>query len=153
MVCHHCGMVMEEEVKFCPNCGAGLVQEEPHRESRQTESRTAPVVEPQPAQAEIPGKGFAIAGMVCGIVSIFWLHFLLGALGLIFGLIARSKGYRKGMTTAAIVCGAVGLGIGVLLFVLMVLAAVLSTQLILGAGVPALEAFAEIVNNLIWELM
>lgn len=55
--------------------------------------------------------------MVCGIVSLFVFAFIAGALGIIFGAVAKSKGCRSGMATAGIVCGVIGAG---LYFVMLV---------------------------------
>lgn len=58
-----------------------------------------------------PGKGLAIAGMVCGIVSFLCFPIVTGILGIVFGAVAKKKGYTGGMATAGIVCGAIGLGL------------------------------------------
>ncbi len=71
----------------------------------------------QPAPAPVPAKGFAIAGMVCGIVSFFILPLVLGALGIIFGALARYKGNRSGMATAGIVCGVIGIALWLIMLV------------------------------------
>jgi hypothetical protein len=63
---------------------------------------------PQPR----PGNGFAIAGLVCGIVGllIFWI--VLSPLAIIFGSIGISKANRgasgKGMAVAGLVLGILG---------------------------------------------
>ena len=145
MNCHHCGSCIAEEAVFCPNCGIKL-QSDPVQEEqpRYTAPEPVPVVEKPVKQADEPGKGFAIAGLVCGIVSIFYLRIITGALGLIFGLIARSRGYRKGMSTAAITCGAVGLGIG-----LLILSLVMTVGLLVGHVEPYAWDFIEEITSLI----
>lgn len=74
----------------------------------------------------MPGKGFAIASMVLGIVSFFCFAVITGVLGIIFGGVAKSKGYRGGMATAGIVCGIIGV---VAWFLMMILIPDLSTDL------------------------
>ncbi len=64
-----------------------------------------------------PGKGLAIAALVLGIVSFFCFPIITGVLGIVFGAAAKSKGCRSGMATAGIVCGAVGLGLWILMLI------------------------------------
>lgn len=71
-----------------------------------------------PDNLPTPGKGLGIASMVCGIVSFFCAGIILGILAIVFGGVAKSKGYRGGMATAGIVCGAVGLGIYVIVLII-----------------------------------
>ena len=63
-------------------------------------------------------SGRAIAALVCGILSIFipGIGFVLGVLGIIFGVIAKNEIRRsegkltgEGMAIAGFVCGIVGL--------------------------------------------
>lgn len=63
-------------------------------------------VNPQPSNA---GKGFAIASLICGIVSLFCFAIITGVLGIVFGSVAKGKGFRGGMATAGIVCGVIGI--------------------------------------------
>lgn len=150
MNCHHCGSCIAEEAAFCPNCGIKL-QLEPVQEEqpRYTAPEPVPVVEQPVKQADEPGKGFAIAGLVCGIVSIFYLRIITGVLGLIFGRIARSRGYRKGMSTAAITCGAVGLGIGLLIFSIAT-----TVNLIMGhVESYAWDIIKELITTIVSELL
>lgn len=74
-----------------------------------------------PPKPKTPGKGFAIAAMVLGIIGLLqyaagpaalvyieFLDFLFPLLALVFGCVARGKGCR-GMSTAGIVMGIIGL--------------------------------------------
>ncbi|MBE7011925.1 MAG: DUF4190 domain-containing protein [Ruminococcaceae bacterium] len=72
---------------------------------------------PMYSAASQPGKGLAIASMVCGIVSFFCFGFILGLLAVIFGGVAKSKGYRGGMATAGIVLGVIGLAFYVIMLI------------------------------------
>jgi hypothetical protein len=76
-----------------------------------------PPVQPQPGQ-QGPGNGLAVAALVCGIVGavLFWTLFgglILGALGIIFGAIARKRATddprvpHKGLATAGLILGIV----------------------------------------------
>ena len=67
--------------------------------------------------AKVPGKGLAIASLVCGIVSFFCFGVILGLLAVIFGGVAKSKGYKGGMATAGIVLGVIGLALYVVMLI------------------------------------
>lgn len=76
-----------------------------------------------------PGKGMAIAAMVCGIVSIcgFWIPFVsipCGIVALVLGIIALvKKKDGKGMAIAGVATGSVGF-LGTVLYILLALSAV-----------------------------
>ena len=67
------------------------------------------------------GNGLAIAGLVCGIIGLFFLNVILGPLAIIFGGIGWSKasnGARyRGMAIAAVVLGVIDLVVFVVLLV------------------------------------
>lgn len=138
MYCKYCGTENTTNAKFCVNCGASVVEEttqkvveepvyaEPEHSQPVNEqpvyqqptyeqpAYTPPTIEPQKEE----GKGLAIAGMVCGIISLFCFAFILGTLGIVFGCVAKSKGYKGGMATAGIVCGAIGIVAWLLMLIL-----------------------------------
>lgn len=64
---------------------------------------------------EHDGHGFAVAGMVLGILGLVSLNFLFPLLGIIFSAIALARMRRtgsdlnKGMAKAGLICGIVGL--------------------------------------------
>ena len=76
---------------------------------------------PQPPQQK-PGQGLAIAGMVCGIVSLvlFWIPFF-GVVPPIVGLVLSVLGMKKlkeagvptGMAVAGMVCSIIALPLSV----------------------------------------
>ncbi len=80
------------------------------------------------SQSTERASGFAIAGMVCGILSIvcccaWYISGILGILGLVFSIMAIVKKMPgKGLAIAGIVCASVGLilAIGLLVFALSV---------------------------------
>lgn len=80
------------------------------------------------SQSTERASGFAIAGMVCGILSIvcccaWYISGILGILGLVFSIMAIVKKMPgKGLAIAGIVCVSVGLilAIGLLVFALSV---------------------------------
>lgn len=67
----------------------------------------------QTTKGSAPAKGFAIAGLVCGLVAFLLLPVVLGPLGIIFGAISWSKGNKLGM--AATIVSICGLVIGMIL--------------------------------------
>ncbi len=123
MLCKNCGTLNDPNSKFCTSCGANLsltnegdtpVTPQPTYDAYNTEPQY-PVQNPQ------DGKGFAIASLVLGIVSFFCFAFIAGTLGIVFGVVAKNKGYKGGMATAGIVCGA----IGIVLWILMMIGGIL----------------------------
>lgn len=110
MVCTNCGTQLAEGTTFCPNCGA---QQAAPQAAPQAPVQPAYGYQPVPAQ-KVPGKGLAVAGLIMGILSFFILPYVTGALGIIFGGVAKSKGYRGGMATAGIVCGIIGIALTIL---------------------------------------
>lgn len=83
--------------------------------------------DPVPAQATAKeGKGnigFAIASLICGILSILccclvWLALVFGVAGIVLGVITLTQKYEgKGMAIAGIITG----GVGLLLFLIVLL--------------------------------
>ena len=114
MSCSRCGQLVGAGAKFCPACGAAI----PATVLGAAGQAPAPG---QPAMAFGAAQpapqttnGLAIAGMVLGIL---WLYWIGSILALIFGYVARgqiaaSAGRQGGggMAIAAIVLGWVGVG-------------------------------------------
>lgn len=117
MYCKYCGNDIDENSKFCPNCGANIEAEQVENTSSESTSYSAPDYSqsqyanytPTYTQNPNEGQGLAIAGFVCSLVSIFCFGIILGILGIVFSGIAKSKGYRGGLATAGIVMGIIGL--------------------------------------------
>ncbi|MEV8314083.1 DUF4190 domain-containing protein [Streptomyces sp. NPDC059900] len=64
-------------------------------------------------------NGLAVAGLVCGIVGVFFLNFVLGPLAIIFGAVALRQRAAKGsggMAKAAVILGIVD----VILFIVLI---------------------------------
>lgn len=77
---------------------------------------------PASASPERPADGLAIASLVCGIIAllgscVYGVGGILAIPGLICGLMSKTKG---GIRTAGIVCSAIALGLGLLVFVAVV---------------------------------
>ncbi len=116
MVCKNCGFDNNDQSKFCVSCGAVLEQpveppvyEQPPQQPNYQQPYNQPYNGYTPYQQPVvPGKGFAITAMILGIISFLCFPYITGILGIIFGGVAKSKGYRGGMATAGIVCGIIG---------------------------------------------
>jgi hypothetical protein len=85
-------------------------------------------VEPQPpvgcAPVQRPGNGPAVAALVLGIISLvifcaWYLSVPCAVLAIIFGSVGRKRAARgatgRGMATAGIVCGIIGIALALLL--------------------------------------
>ena len=80
---------------------------------------------PAPSNDNIPGKGQAIASLVCGIISVvFWffgvsafLSVILGIVGLVLASQSKKAGFVGGMRTAGFVLSLIGLIFGSIIFV------------------------------------
>ena len=121
MLCKNCGTSNAEEAKFCEFCGAEL---SPSNAEESTAAPTPTYVEniaPQaPVQNTKNAEGFAIASLVLGILSFFCFAYIAGTLGIVFGVVAKNKGYKGHIATAGIICGA----LGIILWIIMVIAGV-----------------------------
>ena len=105
LVCPRCGAQNMDGASACSNCGVQFT--------------ATPVQGYTPVSTNQPGKGFAIAGMVCGIVSFFCFGFILGLLAIIFGAVAKNKGYQGGMATSGVVLGCIALALYVVCLVFL----------------------------------
>ncbi len=78
------------------------------------------------SQSTESASGFAIAGMICGILSIicccaWYISGILGILGLVFSIMVIVRNLPgKGLAIAGVICAAIGLilAIGLLVFAL-----------------------------------
>lgn len=79
---------------------------------------TQPVYGQQPG-TPVPGKGLAVASLVLGIVSFFCFAIITGILAIVFGAVAKNKGFKGGMATAGIVCGVIGVALWLVMMIFM----------------------------------
>ena len=134
MFCKNCGTQMADDAVFCANCGAPAAQEQQAQpQYQQPQYQPQPQYAPQPqyqpqygqpqygqpqyaqAPAEEPGKGMATASMILGIASFFCFAYVTGILAIIFGCVAKNKGYTGNKAKTGIICGAIGLGLTIIL--------------------------------------
>ncbi len=59
-------------------------------------------------------RGFAVASLICGIVSVvccvsWWLSLVCGIAGIVFSIISKKKlDYFDGLSLAGLICGIIG---------------------------------------------
>ncbi len=102
MFCRNCGSENADGAQFCTNCGATL-NSTPVQPTMQNQNV------PTNTDTNQDGNGFAIASLVCGILSFLCFGIILAPLAIVFGCLARSKGCNNGMSLAGIILGAAGL--------------------------------------------
>ena len=113
--CQHCGWPTPAADPVCRNCGIDA----------RAGAGGSPGMRPSTPVAAPSTNGMAVASLVLGILWIYWIG---SVLALIFGYIARQQIDRhqgmqggRGMATAGIVLGWVGVGFLVLFVVVAVL--------------------------------
>ena len=118
MYCKHCGTDLEENVKFCPNCGA-----------EQTAEAAEPVAKPV-LDNEFEEKKNAMAGsaLVWGILGlVFAASSWLAILGIIFSGIAKKKvaeyvafaGELEGRAKAGSILAKIGMIVGIITVIIL----------------------------------
>ncbi len=124
MFCPICGRENNDNAMFCEGCGNALngAQQAPQQNAYQQDPYQQNAYQPNynqaPAPAQ-PGKGLAIASLVLGIISFLCFPAITGTLGIIFGGVAKSKGFKGGMATAGIVCGVIGVALWLIMLIAM----------------------------------
>lgn len=103
-----------------------------------------------PSPGEQPGKGPAVACLVCGIVSVVCWFFgwsaiasvILGIVGIVLAGNSKKAGYVGGMRTAGFILSIIGLVVGAIVLVACVAcvgAAGAATEGILNGAINALD--------------
>ena len=130
--CGSCGSPNVAGAKFCTKCGLRLSSIESNTSNSgldlvQQPARVPYQHVPLPPhmleQVNQKGKGFAVAGLVLGIVSVVccifsYISAVVGVLGLIFSALAVQRPNGKGMGIAGLVLSIVGIGLS--LFALVI---------------------------------
>ena len=105
--CTKCGAQNADNAQFCESCGGKLESQQPIN-AQQTVVNEQPIVNQQQNQTQgqqnTAGKGLGIASLVCGIVSFFCFGLILGILAVVFGGIAKGKGYKGGIFKIIALC-------------------------------------------------
>ncbi|MBR5280513.1 MAG: zinc-ribbon domain-containing protein [Clostridia bacterium] len=115
MFCMNCGTELKPDTIFCHNCGTKVI----------TNMQEAPTpIEVQSTISKNSGRGFGIASLVLGIVSLA-LSFqgsiapcICGILGIIFGAIgmgiSKKAGVRNRCATAGLILSIIGVSVTLL---------------------------------------
>ena len=133
--CTNCGAFVPDDSKFCENCGAPVAAPEQNDEPVRVEAEVTyqpsentyqPVEDaytPAPAETASPSKGFGIAALVLGILSIVFLclswhpvfaliDLVLSIFAIVLGAVGMSRAKKShasaGLAIAGLVCGIVG---------------------------------------------
>ncbi len=141
MFCKRCGAEHPDGTRFCSFCGTSMIdrnnnydprygqaqqngyqnqynQQDPYQQYNNGQNMYQNPYDPYyRAPVSNNGRGLAIASLVLGILSIFVFAVIAGPLGIIFGCMAKSNGYRGAMATAGIVCGIIGVVSWILMLV------------------------------------
>lgn len=134
MNCPYCSAIIADDVQFCPKCGTQMGTPLPGSPAYR---------EPLPAGFDPPTSGKAIGSLISGIFFLFLpasiVAVILGHLSL--SEIRKSAGRMKGrgMATAGLVLGYIG--IGVIPFIILIVAAIAIPNL-LRAKMAANESVA-----------
>lgn len=86
MICRSCGREIEEDVRFCPNCGQDQSPDAPLR------SQVPPQVPPPPPPGERPawlrGMAFSFGGCVFLVGTFLFVMLFIGVLAVACSLLA-----------------------------------------------------------------
>ena len=93
---------------------------QPVQPPQQTQSFFVP---PTQQQAQQGSSGYSIAALVLGIVSLVFMCVWMicipcGILAIVFGYLGRGGYSGRGMSTAGLVCGIIGIGMNIMFIVL-----------------------------------
>jgi len=127
LYCTECGSKIEEEARFCPNCGHEVSQEPSMSPSRNV-SPPNPYSNPYSNQYSAPStyqqyhksdntKG--IIALVFGILGFILLPFIGSIVAIILGAISRSQEEDNSLGTIGIVLGILGMICWVIFFVFL----------------------------------
>lgn len=135
--CSHCQRPLFVGARFCAHCGCPAEFLPPPQNAPTALPYSYPFAYGMPPRARRGGKGFAITGMILGILSVVvtsgaagvgWSFGLIYAIvGLVFSILGMRRcargvpGSGRGMAIAGLVCSIVGLCIGILYSLVTVL--------------------------------
>lgn len=124
MRCDSCGMEIPDHAVFCPKCGVNIGNEGPGTANSALPAPPPPRYSPGSSRKT---SGFAIASLIMGIGGFICFPLVMSILAIIFGVISKreikkSEGMigGKGMATAGLTLGIVGLAIPVVLAAIVI---------------------------------
>ncbi len=109
--CNHCGVYVNEQAEFCPNCHAPLTGNRQNFSGYNSEKTLL---------RNHPKRGRAIASLVLGVCSCALLNIPCGILAIVFGASAR-KAAKHAMATAGLTCGIIGVSLASVAWIFILL--------------------------------
>lgn len=135
MNCPNCG-APNDGGKFCKSCGTPLPQQappayqqtpppqQPYQQQQppyQQPNQFTPPAQPPVDPEEKTAKGFAVASLVLGILSLFCCGVILSIPGAVFGILSlNKKKEQNGMAIAGIILSAIGLIGSIILIIISI---------------------------------
>lgn len=127
MICPVCKKEIDESNKFCPECGAKLVQDENkvkeaeviNTKELNNNENTNDAVNQEQNGLSITSLILSIAALVCMFLNSF-LSLVCSILAIIFGAVGRKKG-SKGIGTAGMIIGIIALVIEIIILIFAML--------------------------------
>lgn len=106
MKCNHCGANLPDDAKFCSNCGSH-VYHDPANDPFENYGVQSPSQEKKPESS---------AGLVLGIISLFFAGIILGILAIVYSTKPNQKNAKAAQILGII--GIIGGIIGIIIFIL-----------------------------------
>jgi len=136
MFCKYCGKEVEQDVKFCPNCGAKLEEAEPAVEPTEVVSEAETTAENKPLKVWfVFGKVSKILSTVA--ISLCWipyLSFVLAIPAIVLGALSKKSqdpeiiGNFKGTLIKSIIAAAVSMTVYIIIVAVMEISAFSNTN-------------------------
>lgn len=143
--CSNCGAEMQDDVKFCPACGAAQNEEQPVEQ--QTQAQQQPYYgQPRQSYSEQPFPVFGLIGMIAGILGIIfvwiitWVGLAMAVIGIVFssiGMAQRNKNKLVGLSIAGLVCSIIAVVVVIIAFIIVFIAIDAVGQFVWAAGMMA----------------
>lgn len=123
MFCKNCGTKVEDNSKFCPNCGSALDVVEVVNEEKVVFVKETPQ---QNSVERGPWKAFATVGNVLGILSFVfsfipilnYISLILSEPAIVFSALGKKSISRRGKANAGLVFGILGLVFGFIMYII-----------------------------------
>lgn len=141
MYCKHCGSRLDDDARFCPNCGASVQKEESEFTATELPKAAYEPIEEKPAKV---WSVFALLGKILGIVCfvasfipwINWISLEVGVIGIVFSCLGR-----KAKTEEADSNCSTGLKFSIAAVILSLILGIVYYVLFLGALADAVGGF------------
>ena len=133
ILCPQCSTQNISSARFCGNCGTHLTHPGTPAGSPAPDNSAVPTGLPTRSDAS---NWHQTAGLICGVISIFFCGIFTAIPGLFFSWSAFSKAKREGKPTGLAMTGLVLNGAGVLISIVLIGITILATLMSVGSGAP-----------------